>query len=48
MKCLSKNDYLKKKPNKKETGHFEGKYWCDCRTKGYRLWLGIKKYGYFD
>ena len=29
-----------------DTGHFEGrKYWCDCRTRKWRLWLGIKRYG---
>ena len=45
MKQLSKKDHSKKKPNRREEGHWEGKCWCNCRTRGYRIWLGIKKYG---
>lgn len=43
-KHLSKKDLHKKKSTKEE-GHWEGKYWCYCRTRNYRKWLGIKKYG---
>jgi len=42
---LSKKDHNKKKPNRKEEGHWEGKYWCNCRIRNYRSWLGNKKYG---
>lgn len=41
---ISKKDHNKKKPTKEE-GHWEGKYWCNCLIRGYRLWLGKKKYG---
>lgn len=44
MKQLSKKDHSKKKPTDDE-GHWEGKYWCNCRIRNYRLWLGKKKYG---
>lgn len=43
-KALSKNKYLRKKP----LAHPEGKFWCDCITKNYRKWLGIKYYGFND
>ena len=42
---LSKKDHQKKKPNRREEGHFESKYWCDCMTRNYRRWLGKKRYG---
>jgi len=29
----------------KELGHWEGKHWCDCCVRGWRLWLGRKLYG---
>jgi len=44
MKQISKKNHSKKKPTFEE-GHWEGKYWCNCLTRGYRLWLGKKKYG---
>lgn len=45
-KQLSKKKYQKKKGNLKEIGHFEGKYFCDCRTRNIRKWLGVKRYGH--
>lgn len=42
---LSKKDYDKMKP-RKDCGHWEGKYWCDCKTRGIRKWLGVKRYGH--
>jgi hypothetical protein len=48
MKLLSKKDLHKKRPNHKQKGgHWEGKYWCDCKAGNYRRWLGFKKYGGF-
>ncbi len=44
MKQLSKKDLSKKKPTKEE-GHWESKFWCNCRTRNYRRWLGLKRYG---
>lgn len=44
VKQLTKKDLSKKKPTKEE-GHWEGKFWCNCRTRNYRRWLGLKKYG---
>ncbi len=44
MKKLSKKDLNKKKPTKEE-GHWEGKFWCNCMIRGYRKWLGKKRYG---
>jgi hypothetical protein len=42
----SKKDMLKHaKKHDKELGHFEGKYWCDCKTRGYRHYLAKKLYG---
>ena len=47
-KQISKKDLSKKKPTKEE-GHWEGKHWCNCRTRNFRLWLGLKKWGkYLD
>ena len=46
MKQLSKKDLLKKKPNIKEAAHYEGKHFCNCRTRNFRKWLGLKKYGF--
>lgn len=42
---LSKKDFHKKKPDYEEDGHSEGKYFCDCRVRNRRKWLGVKKYG---
>lgn len=39
---MTKKDYIKKKASK-EASHWEGKYFCDCRTKGIRKWLGVKR-----
>jgi hypothetical protein len=45
MKQLSKKDHAKRRPTP-DQGHYEGKHWCNCRTRNYRYWLGIKKYGH--
>ncbi len=44
FKSVSKIDYMKRKPER-DDGHWEGKYWCDCRLRNKRKWLGLKKYG---
>ena len=44
---LTKKDHNKKYATK-EQGHYEGKYWCNCRTRNYRLWLGVKRYGHSE
>ena len=31
-----------------EIGHWEGKYFCACRTRKYRMWLGMKQNGFKD
>ena len=33
------------KRHHKECGHWEGRYWCDCCVRGWRLWLGRKLRG---
>jgi hypothetical protein len=43
MKQLPKKKMQLKK--REDCGHFEGKYWCDCRTRNIRKYLGIKRYG---
>ena len=30
---------------KKGLVHSEGKHFCDCRTRNYRRWLGVKLHG---
>lgn len=47
MMALSKKDHVKKK-FAKSTIHWEGKYLCDCKVRKYRLWLGLKKYGFYE
>lgn len=42
---ITKKDHVKKKPNRREEGHWESKYWCNCRTRNYRRWLGKKRFG---
>lgn len=32
----------------RELGHSEGQYWCDCLTRGYRHYLGMKMFGSED
>jgi len=39
---ITKKEHSKKKSSL-EQGHFEGKHWCDCKTRNYRRWLGLKK-----
>ncbi len=39
---ISKRAFNRKKPTS-ELGHFEGKYWCGCRIRGYRKWLAMKR-----
>lgn len=43
---LSKKDYILKKASQKEATHWEGKHFCDCRTRNIRRWLGVKLYGH--
>lgn len=43
MKQISKKSMFKKKGSK-ETGHWEGKYWCNCKERNYRYWLAKKRY----
>jgi hypothetical protein len=45
---MSKRDFEKKVSSKPDIGHWEGKYWCGCRIRNYRKWLGVKKYGQED
>jgi hypothetical protein len=40
---ISKKRFEKKGPP--SCGHWEGKFWCDCRTRGFRKWLGLKLFG---
>lgn len=42
-KQISKKDLNKKKPGKEE-GHWEGKFWCNCRIRNIRRWLGLKRW----
>jgi hypothetical protein len=44
MKQLAK----KKLKNRKDCGHWEGKYWCNCMTRNIRRWLGVKMFGWLD
>ena len=46
MKQLSKKDLVRKKGILGITIHLEGKCPCDCLTRNYRKWLGVKKYGH--
>ncbi len=40
------NQFPKKKLKRREDcGHWESKYWCDCRTRNIRKWLALKFYG---
>lgn len=48
MKPLSKKKFIKKKGIVGVTIHAEGKYFCDCLTRNYRKWLGVKRYGQED
>lgn len=38
----------KKQTRTRDCGHWEGKYWCNCRERNIRRWLGIKFYGWLD
>ena len=42
---MTKNRFVKKKTNRKEATHMEGKHFCDCRIRNFRKWLGVKLYG---
>lgn len=44
---MLKNKISKKKPHP-EDGHYENKYWCDCRTRKRRAWLCVKISGVID
>ena len=48
MKALSKKKYSKKKGRIGVNVHREGKHFCDCLTRKFRLWLGVKRYGKFE
>jgi hypothetical protein len=48
IRQLSKKDHYKKKKYHPEEGHFEGKHWCNCKTRNIRRWFGLKKYGMID
>lgn len=48
MTQMTKIDHSKKKPNRSEEGHSEGKFWCNCRTRNYRRWLGKKRGMHLD
>lgn len=43
---VTKREYMSKGLGNKECGHWEGNFWCDCKVRGYRVWLGIKKFGH--
>ena len=43
---LTKKAYSKKKGIVGVDIHMEGKYVCDCLTRGYRKWLGVKRHGH--
>jgi hypothetical protein len=45
---ITKKAHAKMKPNNREEGHWEGKYWCNCLTRNYRLWLGKKRGNHLD
>ena len=45
---MTKRDFIKKRSNKKEATHMEGKFFCDCRVRNFRKWLGVKLYGQPD
>ena len=47
IKVLSKKDYAMIKPTR-EDSHWEGKHFCNCRTRNIRRWLGVKRYGHND
>lgn len=49
MKKATKKELMRHaKPFDPELGHWEGKYWCDCGTRGYRHFLGLKLFGSQD
>lgn len=39
---MTKKKFIQKKPHK-EDGHWEGNFWCDCRTRNRRKWLAFKR-----
>jgi hypothetical protein len=47
MKQITKKELTKKKPTKEE-GHWEGKWWCNCRIRNIRKWLALKKWSKSD
>ncbi len=47
-KNLSKKDFMKKKGRLGVNIHLEGKYICNCLTRKFRSWLGVKRYGHKD
>lgn len=46
MKQATKKElHRHSKKHSRELGHWEGRYWCDYLTRGYRRWLGKKLHG---
>ncbi len=48
MKATKKELARHSKSFDRELGHSEGNCWCDCKTRNYRLYLGLKLYGPVD
>lgn len=49
MKQATKKELARHtRPFDRELGHSEGNCWCDCLTRGYRHFLGLKLYGSRD
>lgn len=42
---LSKKAFARKKGGVGVTVHLEGCHVCNCLTRGFRKWLGVKRYG---
>jgi len=45
LKKMTKKDLYKKKKCSKEEGHWEGKHWCNCKTRNVRMKFGLKYFG---
>ena len=42
---MSKKTFQKKRVRRKDSIHWEGDYFCDCRVRNLRKWLGVKLHG---
>lgn len=40
---MTKKDFYKKRKKNKDACHWEGQFYCDCRVRNYRKWLGFKR-----